>query len=382
MKLANWFRTLSLTVALAGSSMGAHSHHMPDGTWEGEIPYEATLADRSKIVGAYRLRITACNGLVEVWSPSDRDKARFEPSGFEYRVQSNADTHSFQAVRAERKQPGWVELHTYTLIEVSARRAVLQWVRTVNNRELEEGHRNRFFVEHGLGNLERTGSACSPQMAAIADEATTPDNLHNKSNALMERTQANLKAQHAPEAVATGQLAEASALALLQWQFQRLASAQTNLGSAYFLADQPEQAKEAYLRALSTLGTGGGARGNAIAIHRNLAELYMSQGLNGEAHASLQRALKHQEDELGEEHLELVNVLIRLGHHLDTQSQYLQAEPYYRRALAIIEKHLGPRSPALLDVLASLQSLCQRLGRAAEAASLAQRAAHIQAAQH
>ncbi len=63
----------------------------------------------------------------------------------------------------------------------------------------------------------------------------------------------------------------------------------------------------------------------------------------------------------------------------DTQGQYAQAEPLYLRALAILEKALGPEHPNVASGLENYADLLQKTGRTAEADELEERARAIRA---
>ncbi len=64
-----------------------------------------------------------------------------------------------------------------------------------------------------------------------------------------------------------------------------------------------------------------------------------------------------------------------------TQGQYAQAEPLFKRALAIAEKALGPDHPNVAMSLNNLAALYRATKRDKEAETLEQRATRIQAIQ-
>ena len=63
------------------------------------------------------------------------------------------------------------------------------------------------------------------------------------------------------------------------------------------------------------------------------------------------------------------------------QARYAEAEPLYKRALAISEKALGPNHPRVTTSLENYASLLRKTNRAAEAAQMEARAARIRAKQ-
>jgi tetratricopeptide (TPR) repeat protein len=60
-----------------------------------------------------------------------------------------------------------------------------------------------------------------------------------------------------------------------------------------------------------------------------------------------------------------------------TQGQYAQAEPLFKRSLAIWEKALGPDHPNVSLSLENIAELYRKTGREQEAEELAKRAAGI-----
>ncbi|MCH6577531.1 MAG: tetratricopeptide repeat protein, partial [Proteobacteria bacterium] len=77
----------------------------------------------------------------------------------------------------------------------------------------------------------------------------------------------------------------------------------------------------------------------------NLAELYRAQGRYAEAEPLYKRALAIDEKALGPEHPDVATNLNNLAALYDDQGRYAEAEPLHKRALAIYEKALGPEHP-------------------------------------
>jgi hypothetical protein len=61
------------------------------------------------------------------------------------------------------------------------------------------------------------------------------------------------------------------------------------------------------------------------------------------------------------------------------QDRYAEAEPLFKRALAILEKALGPEHPNVATVLENRASLLRNMGRPEEAPALEARAMAIRA---
>ena len=96
----------------------------------------------------------------------------------------------------------------------------------------------------------------------------------------------------------------------------------------------------------------------------------MTQGQYAQAEPLYKRSLAIWEKALGPDHPDVATSLNNLAVLYHTQGQYAQAEPLYKRSLAIREKALGPDHP---DVATSLNNLavlyrCPRPVRAGRAA--------------
>ena len=82
---------------------------------------------------------------------------------------------------------------------------------------------------------------------------------------------------------------------------------------------------------------------------------------------------------LGLGHPDVAASLNNLAILYHTQGDYAEAEPLYRRSLAIQEKALGSEHPDVAKVLGSFAVLLRETGRADEASELAARAQAIRA---
>jgi CHAT domain-containing protein/Tfp pilus assembly protein PilF len=122
--------------------------------------------------------------------------------------------------------------------------------------------------------------------------------------------------------------------------------------------------------------TDAGALDEAAALDRRASELY-STGRYAEAIPLGERALAIVEKALGPDHPSAVAFLTDLAVFYDAQAQYAAAEPLLARALVIRERTLGPDHP---DVAASLNNLAEHYraqGQYAKAEPLALRALAI-----
>ncbi len=83
----------------------------------------------------------------------------------------------------------------------------------------------------------------------------------------------------------------------------------------------------------------------AVILSCLTAELYRDQGKYAEAEPLYRRALAIDEKALGPEHPDVGQSLNNLAEGYHSQGRYAEAEPLYKRALAIFEKALGPEHP-------------------------------------
>ncbi|RZL35399.1 MAG: hypothetical protein EOP35_14230 [Rubrivivax sp.] len=140
------------------------SHDIPDGVWQGRIDWSGFQADGTPSSGSYGLLIAACKGTASVWAQDQEKPNRYSAISLHMAIRSEADTHVLSFINAARKQPDWVEIHTYSLLEVTADNARVQWTRAVNNRDLDPSHGNRTFFHHGTGEFKRTQTTCDPRL--------------------------------------------------------------------------------------------------------------------------------------------------------------------------------------------------------------------------
>ncbi len=89
----------------------------------------------------------------------------------------------------------------------------------------------------------------------------------------------------------------------------------------------------------------------------NLAVLHRAQGRYAEAEPLYKRALAIAEQALGPAHPNVATSLNNLVGLYDAQGKYTDAEPLYQRSLAIREKALGPEHP---EVAASLNTTVEK----------------------
>ena len=93
-----------------------------------------------------------------------------------------------------------------------------------------------------------------------------------------------------------------------------------------------------------------------------------------EAEPLFRRALAIREKSLGPDHPDVANSLNGLASLLDDTNRRTEAEPLFRRALAIREKSLGPDHPSVANSLNNLAKLLYESNRRPEAEPLFRRA--------
>ena len=99
----------------------------------------------------------------------------------------------------------------------------------------------------------------------------------------------------------------------------------------------------------------------------NLAAVYQSLGRHAEAEPLYRRSLAIREEALGPDHADVGTAVNNLAALLNSQGRSAEAEPLFRRNLAIREKVLGPNHPDVGTALHNLAVLVDSLGRHTEA---------------
>ena len=100
--------------------------------------------------------------------------------------------------------------------------------------------------------------------------------------------------------------------------------------------------------------------------------LYRDQGRYADAEPLYKRSLAIYEKALGPDHPHVATALNNLAQLYQAQGRYADAEPLYKRSLAIYEKALGPDHPDVATSLNNLAELYQAQGRYADAEPLLQ----------
>src|SRR5262249_30460191 len=107
----------------------------------------------------------------------------------------------------------------------------------------------------------------------------------------------------------------------------------------------------------------------------NLAALYRDQGRYADAEPLYKRSLAISEKALGPTHPDVATTLNNLAEFYREQGRYADAEPLYKRALTLREKALGPDHPDVAVSLNNLAGLYERQDRFVDALPLIRAAA-------
>ena len=130
----------------------------------------------------------------------------------------------------------------------------------------------------------------------------------------------------------------------------------SNLGQKAYKAGHYAEAEKLFLAALK-VAVESGAQDAPLATSLNdLALLYDAQAKYDQAEPLFKRLLAISEKVLGAEHPAVATSLNNLAGLYDDQAKYDQAEPLHKRSLAIREKALGADHP---DVANSLNDLAK-----------------------
>ena len=100
------------------------------------------------------------------------------------------------------------------------------------------------------------------------------------------------------------------------------------------------------------------------------AQLYRAEGRYADAEPLFKRSLAIREQALGPEHPDVAMSLNNLALLYRVQGRYAEAEPLYQRSLAIWVKALGAEHPNVAMSLNNLAELYQAQGQYAEAEAL------------
>ena len=109
----------------------------------------------------------------------------------------------------------------------------------------------------------------------------------------------------------------------------------------------------------------------------NLAQLYWDQDRYDEAEPLFKRSLAIDEKALGPDHPGVATTLNNLALLYSDQARYDEAEPLYKRSLAIDEKALGPDHPDVATTLSNLAVLYSDQDEHLKALPFARRATAI-----
>lgn len=155
---------LALTLASAVAPAVANSLELstlPNGVWNGNVKRAIEESGGRTLSGTLELVLASCNGNARIFTNGEKVKAN-ELAGIKA-GRSLDGTHLFYYMAANREQPGWEELQTFSVLELSDSKAWLFSTRAVNNRNLQIDHPNKYFWATTMGQLERVSSYCMGQ---------------------------------------------------------------------------------------------------------------------------------------------------------------------------------------------------------------------------
>ena len=143
----------------------------------------------------------------------------------------------------------------------------------------------------------------------------------------------------------------------------------------YSYQERPDEAEDAYRRALAVLETSlGGDHPSVASVLNVLGSLCDDQGRFAEAEQMTVRAISIRETALGPDHPLLAEALFNLAHIYHRHFNKLdEAEELYKRALAISRAVFGPEDPDVAVGVEEYAALLREQGREEEVAALEQR---------
>ena len=107
--------------------------------------------------------------------------------------------------------------------------------------------------------------------------------------------------------------------------------------------------------------------------HNSVAQVAMSSGNMSEAESQFKMALMEAE-KLGKFDQAVATVCNNLGNCLRAQSRYAEAENFFKRAIEVKEKTVGPNHSDLVIILENYAKLLRVAGRDGEADKMSRRA--------
>ncbi len=135
-----------------------------------------------------------------------------------------------------------------------------------------------------------------------------------------------------------------------------IASCLNNISSLYSRMGKSAAAIPYAERALEIMKKARGENSSEVLmIRQNLAELKMHTG--GDSLSELKETLAKREALVGPEHADVAQCLNNLAQWYLVHGQYSDAEPLYKRSLAISNKQLGPQNQYTLAVTQNLGTL-------------------------
>ncbi len=161
-------------------------------------------------------------------------------------------------------------------------------------------------------------------------------------------------------------------------QETRWDSLMADAAKAYQQADYSE-AEKLLLAALKEAEKFGEQDPRLAANLNNLAALYNAQGRYVQAEPLFQRALAIVEKALGPEHPHVATSLNNLAALYIAQGKYTEAEPLYQRALLVLTRAVGPEHPGVATMLENYARMLRVLNRHDEAEKMEGRAQAIRA---
>ena len=159
-----------------------------------------------------------------------------------------------------------------------------------------------------------------------------------------------------------------------EWQ------AHMNAGAIAYQRGDYRRAATSFAAALKEAEALGEADPRFATTINNLALMFMKEGRYAEAEPLYRRSLAVHEKALGPDHPSVGTTLNNLAGLFEAQGRYAEAEPLYRRTLSINEKALGPDHPSVGTTLGNLAFLYRRQQRWEEGLGLARRATQSLAA--
>ncbi len=152
------------------------------------------------------------------------------------------------------------------------------------------------------------------------------------------------------------------------------AQLRNNLAMTYKCMDKFALAEQHYLRALETLENKRGRKSESVAcVFNNLGSLYYAAGFPDQAREMFEDGLKIRIEVLGENHRDVAQSLCNLATACHELKDNLAAQQYFEKSLAILEAQLPQEARSYETIATDYVAMLEIIGEESKADALKKR---------